>query len=171
MDIVDFLSKQITKWNTEGKCGFCWQFGAPLVVSQVNIEQPEQDKDCCVNFFVTDISYRDGIIYNSAGMRTANTCDWTFTAYAVIRKNLGINNYTEIKGHEVDSSKWVTVYKPLADCLGCGSTFDFCDILGYEPRLLNRSASLVHNWLDDSYCGWKYTYTIRVDNDLLLKNG
>lgn len=161
MDIVDFLKQQTEIWDNEQKCGFCWNFGAPLVNSQLNIEQDAENEACCVSIFVTDITGGENLSYNTAGLVTTAYCDKTFTMYALIKSPMGVNNYTEIKGHPVEESKWNTIFKPLEDCLTCGNPFDFCEILGYNMQTTSKRWSIVHNWLNNNYNGWKFTFTIR----------
>ena len=159
LDIVDFWAKQVAKWNEESKCGFCWEYSAPLVPSQINIVLPEK---CCVNVFLTDVRFREIIVRNSVtSLITSKTCVWNFSVYALLPKQLGINNYNEIKGHPIEESKWVTVFKPLIDCLGCGNILDTCEILGVTNVNVDMSgdALLIHNYLDNAYNGWRVNYT------------
>lgn len=159
MDIVDFWAKQIEKWNDEMKCGFCWEFSAPLVTSQINIVQNEK---CCVNVFLTDVRFRETIVRNpTTTLITSKTCVWNFSVYALLPKQLGINNYNEIKDHPIEESKWNTVFKPLIDCLGCDNVLDTCEILGLTNVNVSMpsDALLIHNYLDKNYNGWKVNYT------------
>jgi len=159
MDIVDFWAKQVDKWNDESKCGFCWEFAAPLVPSQINIVQPE---NCCVNVFLTDIKFREAIVRNSVtSLITSKTCVWNFSTYALVPKQLGINNYNEIKDHPIDESKWQTVFYPLITCLGCNNILDTCEILGITSVNVEMpsDALLIHNYLDNNYNGWRVNYT------------
>jgi len=74
MDIVDFWSKQITIWDENNKCGLCWSFGAPLVSSQLNIEQSIPGKECCVNVFLTDITFREAFTLANTGFKRTSSC-------------------------------------------------------------------------------------------------
>jgi len=162
MDIIDFWKKQTDIWNEENKCGFCWDFSAPLVPSQINIVQTEPtEEDCCIKVFLTDLKFRESIVRNTTtNLITNKTCVWNFSLWVMQYKDLGINNYNEIKGHPIDESKWETVFKPLIDCLGCDNILDTCEILG-ETNVnvaFNGDAALVHQYLD-GYNGWKINYT------------
>lgn len=163
MDIVDFWSKQVAKWATENKCGLCWDYGAPLVQSQANIVKSTDGKECCVNIFVTDLSTKENINYGITGLRVDPSCDYTFTVWAVTAVPLGVNNYNEIKNHPIDESKWVTVFKPIQECLSCDAVLDFCTLLGNDVKLMAKSGVLVHNWQDKNYNGWRYTMTFRIN--------
>jgi len=162
MDIVKFWSDQVSIWNEQEKCGFCWEFAAPLVPSQINIVQTEPtEEDCCIKVFLTDLRFREVIVRNTTTNLIINkTCVWTFNLWVMQSKTLGINNYNEIKGHSVDESKWNELFYPLINCLGCDNILDTCEILG-ETNVnvsMNQDATLVHNYLDDNYNGWKIGY-------------
>lgn len=158
LDIVNFWKQQLDLWNEEKKCGLCFEFSAPLVNSQINIVQSET---CCVNIFLTDIRFREDRAYNNVtGLVTSKTCVWTFTLHALTTVPLGVNNYNEIKGHEIDESKWNTVFYPIIDCLGCDNILDFCDIIGKQLDIRQiGDAQLIHNYLDSNWNGWRITYS------------
>lgn len=158
INIIDFWKQQTDKWNTDNKCGLCFEFSAPLVNSQINIVQSET---CCVNVFLTDIKFRTDEVYNPiTGLTTSKKCLWTFSVHALIQEPLGVNNYNEMKNHPVEESKWNTIFLPLSLCLGCDNILDFCDIIGnkLEVRQLG-DAQLIHNYLDSNWNGWKINYS------------
>lgn len=153
MDIVQFWKNQTDIWNTQNKCGLCWEFAAPLIASQINIVQNET---CCVNVFLTDVKFREEKVFNSVtGLTTSKKCIWNFSLYALIKENLGVNNYNEIKGHPIEESKWETIFYPIINCLGCDNLLDICDVQINQ----NGDAILIHNYLDENYNGWKVNYT------------
>lgn len=158
MDIVKFWKDQTTLWNEQEKCGLCWEFSAPLIASQINIVQSET---CCVNVFLTDIRFRETKQRNPiTGLITGKTCVWSFSLYALSKSLLGVNNYNETKGHPIEESKWETIFKPLIDCLGCDNILDTCELLGVTNVNvdMNGDATLIHNYLDENYNGWKINY-------------
>lgn len=157
MDIVNFWKEQVNIWNNDNKCGLCWEFSAPLVNSQINTVQ--KDTPCCVQVFITDITFRENIVRASTGLTTSHTCIDTFTLWALVESPLGVNNYNEIKGHPIDESKWSEIYLPLKECLGCENILDTCEILNQTNVNVDlTNATLVHNYLDQSYSGWKISY-------------
>lgn len=159
MDIVKFWKDQTELWNEQEKCGLCWEFSAPLVSSQINIVQ---DETCCVNVFLTDIRFRETKQRNSVtGLTIGKTCIWTFSLWCLKKENLCVNNYNEIKGYPVDESKWETIFKPIIECLGCDNILDTCELLGVTNVNvdMNQDATLIHNYLDNNYNGWKINYT------------
>lgn len=158
LDIVSFWEQQTAIWNEINKCGFCFEFSAPLINSQINIVQNET---CCVQLILTDAKFREEKTINQlTGLITFKKCTWNFTIHAVIKESLGVNNYNEIKGHPVDESKWNTIYYPLIQCLGCDNLLDLCDILGKQIQVQQiGDAVLVHNFLDENYNGWRINYS------------
>ena len=156
MDIVSFWKNQIDTWNETEKCGLCWEFSAPLVTSQINIVQNET---CCVNVFLTDIKFREEKQFNSiTGLTTLKKSIWNFSLYALVKENLGVNNYNEIKGHPIDESKWETIFYPIINCLAIDTISDTC---GFQVTQ-NGDAQLIHNYLDENYNGWKINYTFQT---------
>jgi len=164
MDIVDFWNKQVTKWQEDQKCGLCWEFGAPLVNSQINIQQSAEP--CCVQVMLTNIRYRKNIVRNNiTQFITSESCTWTATVYAVQEMPIGVNNYNEIKDHPISESKWTTVFNPILECLGCENLLDYCVILGKDV-IINQigDAELIHNYLDKNLNGWRITYSFTFNN-------
>ena len=158
MDIVKFWKDQTELWNEQNKCDLCWEFSAPLVASQINIVQNET---CCVNVFLTDIKFREVKQRNTvSGLVTSKLCVWSFSLYALSKSPLGVNNYNEKKWHPIEESKWETIFKPLIDCLGCDNILDTCELLGVTNvnMDMNGDATLIHNYLDENYNGWKINY-------------
>lgn len=158
MDIVKFWKDQVALWNEQEKCDLCFEFAAPLINSQINTIQNET---CCVQVFITDISFRENIVRNSVtGFTTSKTCIDTFVLWALQKSELGVNNYNEIKGHPIEESKWNNIFLPLKECLSCGNVLDTCEILGQTNVNVDlTNASMVHSYLDDAYNGWKINYT------------
>ena len=65
----------------------------------------------------------------------------------MVRENLGVNNYNEIKDHPIEESKWETIFKPIIDCLGCDNILDTCELLGVTNVNVDMpsDAVLIHN--------------------------
>lgn len=164
MDIIYFWKEQIRLWNEESKCGLCFEFSAPLIPSQINIVQEE---NCCVNVFLTDLKFREIKNRNPVtGLLIGKTCVWNFSIYFLVRENLGVNNYNEIKDHPIEESKWETIFKPIIDCLGCDNILDTCELLGVTNVNVDMpsDALLIHNYLDNNYNGWKVNYSFTQIN-------
>lgn len=168
MDIVNFWKEQTDKWNTDEKCGFCWDFSAPLIESLVNIQQPTAGKECCVKVmflqdkqpaFSTVNAYSD-----QTGLLNRQTCNKSFQLLVLFDSKLGVNNYNEIKGHPIEDSNWTTKMQPLQECLSCDANLDFCEILGTKYRVTNWSGQQVINYLDSVYCGYRINVTFQNVN-------
>lgn len=158
MDIVKFWKDQVNLWNENDKCGLCFEFSAPLVQSQANINQTETP--CCVQVWITDIGFKENIVRAPSGLITSKTCVDTFTLWVAKESPLGINNYNEIKGHPIEESKWSEIFLPIKECLGCDNILDTCEILGQTNVNVDlTSATMIHNYLDKVYNGWKINYT------------
>ena len=162
MDVVDFWSRQVNKWNEDEKCDQCWVFGAPLINSQQNIQQTENP--CCVHVFLTGITTNDVFqISQNTGFTNKKFCDITFTLRVLKQGVLGKNNYNEILGHPIEESNWNEIYKPIADCLDCNLILDFCELLGMTPQITQWRKEIEHAYLDNNYFGWRITGTFRIE--------
>ena len=163
--IIDFFKALAAKYNDEQKCGFCWEFGAPLSESAMNNQQAVEGRQCCVNLFVAD--YKISSIYsvnNNTGLTTTEDCDHRFIVYVgQQREDIGQNVYNEIEGHEITSSLWAEVYKPLMDCLGCDRALYECE-LGFDFRVTAWDMETVKFKEDRNFTGWKITGRFRVPN-------
>lgn len=162
MEIVDFWKRQVDKWQTENKCGFCWEFGAPLKDSQLNIEQT--DEACCTYVFLTEIETVETPKFSpNTGFLNGKNCDTTFTLYVVRKGDLGTNNYSEIKGHPISESNWETIFNPISECLDCNLILDFCTLeYGLKIDITQWRKTLEHAAFDNNYFGWKVRGTFRI---------
>jgi len=158
MDIVKFWKDQVDLWNESDKCGLCFEFSAPLVQSQSNTNQTEDP--CCVQVWITDIGFRENIVRATSGLITSHTCIDTFTLWVAKQSPLGVNNYNEIKGRPIEESKWEEIFLPIKECLSCDNILDTCEILGQTNVNVDlTNATMVHNYLDNVYNGWRIQYT------------
>lgn len=164
MDVIGFFKQQVDKWNEDEKCGFCWEFDAPLTDSGVNesVMQTDPDECCPVKVFVTNLSKRDNRTYdNRSTLLTDFNIDYTFTLHVLKFDELGTNVYAEQIGHPVSESKWVTILKPLQDCVCEENILEFCELICKKIKIINWNATTRINWLDNNYTGWSITMTLR----------
>lgn len=165
MDIVKFWQQQVNKWNAENKCGFCWEFGAPMIESAVNIQQVESGKECCAKvFFLREkvTAFQTQNTYNNqTGLKNQILCNKSFQLLVLFDSKLGLNMYNEIKGHDTDESVWTTKLSKLEECLSCDANLDFCEIIGYTSRVTQWSAQQVTNYLDSNYVGYRISVTFQ----------
>jgi len=168
MNLVSFWQQQIDKWNTDTKCGFCWDFSAPLIESATNIVQPTPGKECCVKvMFLQDKqpAFSTSNAYsNQTGLLNSQTCSTSFQLLVVIDSKLGLNNYNEVKGHSTEESRWETILQRLQECLSCDANLDFCTFLGSTRRITSWSGQQVINYNDSNYCGYRINVTFQNVN-------
>lgn len=168
MNIVDFWQAQVAKWNEEEKCGLCWTFDAPLTESGVELYQPETGKECCVHVLLTQDKVPPFTMVNQYSQQTGRmnqrTCSWTHQVYFVMTTDLGVNNFSEIKGHSTESSRWASVLQKLQECLACDANLDFCEIMGADYRVTQWSAAQVVNYTSHNYTGYRLTITFQTVN-------
>ncbi|HSH68032.1 MAG TPA: hypothetical protein VLB84_20025 [Bacteroidia bacterium] len=163
MDIVKFWKQQVEKWQEDEKCGFCWEFSAPLFENVTNIQQTEED--CCTYVFLTKL-VRNRVPQFSAntGFLNRKFCDYSFTLHVVRKGDLGTNNYNEIAGHPIEESRWNEIYKPIADCLDCDLMLDFCEFVGLKVDEMTWREEMEQAYMDNNYFGWRITATFRVES-------
>lgn len=168
MDVVDFFSRQVEQWNNDEKCGFCWEFDAPLTDAGVN-ESVKKSDDCCIRVFITNLSHRKNRTYQpTTKLLTDYTIDHTFTLHLLKLDRVDTNVYSEQLGHPVSESKWETILKPLEDCVCEAELLKFCDLICKKILIMNWNAVTRINWLDN-YTGWSITMTLR-DYDCINDN-
>lgn len=162
MNIVEHFKEKVTQWNAEQKCGFCFEFGAPLDESTLNKQQTE---NCCVNVFITDISMRSGYSNKEGfnGSKVLKSCFYSFNLWFLVKSDLGTNNYNEILGHSIEESKWETIFNPLLECFGCG--VNVCESADNFAGYTRYGASLVHNNTSNVYDGIKVNAEVEILKD------
>lgn len=164
MNVVDFFRRQTEKWNEENKCGFCWEFDAPLTDAGVNesVMQTNPDECCPVKVFITNYSERPNRQYHPINrFLTSFSIDYTFTLSVVMFDVLGTNVYQEQIGHPISESKWDAILNRIRECICSSAPFDFCEILGKDIQIINQTNVSRINWLDNNYTGWSITITLR----------
>jgi len=171
MDIVGAIAQMVEGWNgdplseppIEARCGLCWEFTAPMRESDLNEYQFRGD-GCCVLVAVTDYTWECNAPINRAtGLRLLGAEVYNFNLHFLVSKEIGLNVYNEIPGHQVSESKWTSVLKPLADCIAC-SPLDFCEYLGQPLEVSRWVARPRMEWLDQQYTGWTVQVQLRKNN-------
>lgn len=176
MNIVDVFKRLSDNWNTELKCGFCWEFDSPLTDSGVNESVMQTDpEDCCpIKVFITNYSFRENNVYNTITTLLINeSIDHTFTVSYLAFDRVDTNVYAEQIGHPISESKWETILNPLRDCV-CDSKQlqqEICELICKRILITQFNAMTRINWLDNNYTGWSITMTLRDydcnDNDCI----
>ena len=156
IDIVKYFKEKVDVWNTENKCGLCFEFGSPLFNSEINIQQTD---NCCVNVFLVNVGTRTVFKEANFGI-IKDYYTISFEMYFLVKKPIGINNYNEITGYPITESKWETIFKPLLNCFGTGE--NVCENIDGFKGYINYNATLVQNYLDESYQGLKVRAEIKI---------
>jgi hypothetical protein len=156
IDIVKYFKEKVDVWNAENKCGLCFDFAAPLFNSEINIQQTE---NCCVNVFLTNINVRTNYTETNFGI-VKNDCIISFDLFFLVKKPLGTNNYNEVTGYPITESKWEKIFKPLLNCFGTGE--NVCENIDGFKGYINYNATLVQNYLDETYQGLKIRADIKI---------
>ena len=163
MDLVQFFRDLAAKYDSLNKCGFCWEFGAPMSESVMNKQiQEDQDRACCAMIFITDYQVGSEYRYNGqTGLQNYEACAHRFTIYVGQQvEDLGQNVYNEIPGHAITDGLWAKVFKPLLDCLGCGKELYLCE-LGYDFDIIKWEMQKVQFKGDRNFTGWQIKGTFR----------
>lgn len=162
MNPIAFFEKQIEKYNEDSRCGFCWDFKAPLFESAINIQDLSEEIQCCVQVFLINLTTSNINTYLPNTFLGSKNCDYTFNLYVLLPSNMGLNNYQEKLGHDIEQSKWKTIFEPLQECMGCDAQLDFCELSGIPIQVINWRMDMVNNYLDNTYSGYRITATFRV---------
>jgi hypothetical protein len=173
MDVVKYFKGLTRMWDNESRCGFCWVFGAPLTEGQANIQKVEEEdaENCCVRVMVRDVRVRRQNAYGDSGFLSEVVQDHFLVLDVVVPSKMGVNNFNEIPGHPVDESKWETIIYPLLECVTEESIMDLCKLLKTYIQVPTWDASMKLNWLDNNYCGWSISMTLRDDGSkVAVKN-
>src|SRR5690625_1016931 len=150
VDIIGLLHSVICRWNEEEKCGYCWEYEAPLRESDLNESEPK-DERCCVRVFLTDFTINKNRRYNnSSHYMTGQTNSYSFILNVLMQDGIDTNVYLEQEGHPLGESKWKRILKPLMLCI---QDLDFCEdnaVLTYASERWEPAIDVYHN-----YTGWR----------------
>lgn len=163
MNIVQYFKDKVDLYNQEQRCGFCYEFSAPLFENKSN-EYQQQNDECCVKVFITNLRLRslfDNSTDKILGYSLSNKCAYSFDLYFLKSSRMDINNYNEISGHPIEESKWNTIFEPLLNCFGCivNECTDIDNLQGYTKW----ETVLVNNYLDQNYDG------IKISAELIIQ--
>lgn len=151
--ITDFLQNTISNFNAEEKCGFCWEFYAPLTEIDLNIAKT----GCCVNVFLVrekGVDF-DTQIQNFNGASARQSEREHFDLYFLIKSKEGINNYNEIPGHPISESREKEIFEPLRNCI----TYSIFDEICKEFFIFSWSGKYIYDFQDEQYYGLRISIT------------
>lgn len=160
MRLTQFFEQQISKWNTKNKCGNCFEFHAPLTEDALN---KQQLSTCCVSVMLTrDNGNAFGVdkTYNNTFGVVSDEWEYkNFRLYFLVRTKLGINNHSEIKGHDKNESRSYLL-EDLEQCI-IDMNLDFCEFVGKQWNVTQWNAQQLINFRDNNYTGYRLNITIR----------
>lgn len=160
VDIVGLFEQLITNWKNVDKCGYCWEFEAPLRLSDLN-ESEKKSEDCCVRVFLTNLEVDYDRTYEN-GLTADKSTRYSFDLHFLMYDDIGTNVYGEQGGYPIDESKWKRILLPLKMCLN--SSFDFCEILGRNLDIEREHWRTEIDYMDNNYTGWMVSVTLK-DNE------
>lgn len=158
IDIVKVIHKQIKIFNKKEKCGFCWEFEAPMRLSDLN-ESEKKNDDCCVRVFLTDLRIQKNRRYPSASPYWHNekTNTYSFNLHLYMYDRVDLNVYKEQAGHPLRESKWIKILRPLMKCF---DEFDFCKLTGKQLRYDAEIWDPQIDVFNSNYTGWIINYRL-----------
>lgn len=170
IDIIGILQRNVDQWGENLRCGLCWEFTAPLRLTDLNeyqsrIPSPSTGGEgCCVVVAVTDFRYSCLPGFNPVtGLKSMGSETYNFNLHFLVQGDIGVNVFNEIPGWPEEGSKWATTLGPLYECIGCGP-IDFCTYLGINLQVLRWDAFPRMDWLDSGYDGWTIGVQLRNNN-------
>lgn len=165
VDIVSITESNVSDWNDEEKCGYCWEFTAPIRQSDLN-EYQFRGEGCCVLVAITDYRWSCTPGYDRlTGLPNLGYSLYDFNLHFLMAGDVGLNVHNEIPDHPTNESKWATILEPLMQCVGC-KPLDFCTSLGYNLEVTRWSAQPRLDWMDMNYDGWSIQVQLRENNTI-----
>lgn len=129
MNVIDVIGQQVALWNTENKCGLCWEYVPSGRADYFNNIKLRDDRECCVYLAVLGVRTRSGLIQEGEFI-SKRYCDWQVRLFAGIPSRLDIQFYNENLMHSEDEGKWEKYLQPIFECVGCSNCveLDLCEI-------------------------------------------
>lgn len=163
MNVTKAFSDIVTQWNTDNKCGCCWEYAGRLRESDLN-EYQKRSEDCCILVAITDYTWSYITVFDrTTGFNTTEAKEWRFNLHVLASDDIGLNMYNEIAGHDLSESKYETILQPLEDCMI--TPVDFCEATGNKIEVVSwGSARERIDWLDMNYTGYTIPVQLRLNN-------
>lgn len=162
MDLINFFERQVKKWNDINQCGQCYEFHAPLTEDALNKQQLENP--CCIQVLYTRDNVQAFGTRRTYDNRFGTESDkWEYKNFKLlfaVPTQLGINNHTEVLGHNPETSL-SKILQDLENCL-LNLELDFCEFVGEEWQILSfDSGAPLTNYRDNNYTGYRINVSIR----------
>lgn len=157
MNPVSFWSALIKSYNRQKKCGFCWNFYAPL--TEIKLNQVQLKKECCVNVFLVwdkGVDFDTQVNFDNDKGITINPMERLhYDIYFLMQSTEGKNNYNEKRFHSVNESRYETIIKPLHQCINMDIITDVCAEFGIS----SFSGKNIYDYQDEQYYGVRISVT------------
>src|SRR5690554_5295872 len=160
-DVVTFWSDLIETFNDENRCGYCWNFYAPL--REIDLNVIRNNDECCVNVFILR---NKAVDFDFVMSQDTNLHFTNATAqrdmhdiYFLIKSKEGINNYNEIPDHNISESRHEQIFKPLRECIKMDMITELCE----KFMITNVTGRYVYDYQDEQYYGIQLTITHYVN--------
>lgn len=160
IDIVKAFSDIVKHWNKNKRCGWCWEYEAPLRESDLNESEPKND-ECCTRVFLTNYRISHNVVYHPSGYVRRRDINHSLTLRIVRQDDIGLNVYEEQEGHPLSESKWATILNPIRECVNFA---DVCTSLGFGLHIVSENWSILIDEYDMNYTGWKVDLVIKEEN-------
>lgn len=164
MSLHSYIERQINKFNEENKCGFCWEFYAPLTEDAMNKQQLKNNENCsCVHVMMTRdnmTAFGNDYRYNERLGQNAEIFEYkNFKLFFLKRQGMDVNNHIEILDNDTSKSK-INFLEELEDCIS-QFYFDFCDEFDKNWVMQRWQGTQLINYLDNNYTGYRVDVTLR----------
>lgn len=165
MNVIGVLKTEINKFNTETKCGLCWEFVPGGRKDYFNNIELIEGEECCVYVGVTEIKTNSGFVTSGEFVRKEYT-DWNVKMFAGIPSSLDIQFYNENPEHPEVEGKWEKYINPIFECFGSGCVeMDLCNIHNCKGlttvEVVKWSSTMVMNYNDMNLDGIEIQATFR----------
>lgn len=168
---INKLQSQVSTWNQQNKCGFSWEFSAPLYTNKINtVELSNTSAVQVMLIWQGQLLYDGSLSYNDLGLITSsNTSTDNFELYFLLASTLDANNYNETKGYDVNESRSL-VLERLLNCIKGGDTssntmLDLCNAFDGSFKLTKWNVYAVNeNFLDNNFIGFKVSVSLQKLN-------
>ncbi|WP_312922181.1 hypothetical protein [Empedobacter brevis] len=167
---IEQLQQQVNSWNTQHKCGFDWEFSAPLFLNKINTVQVDNTEAVQVMLvWQGQLLFEGGLSYNQFGLVIPSTSTDNFELYFLLPSFLDENNYNEIKGHDINESRSVELERLLSclrgDGAGNNAMLDLCSTFDGKYKLIKWNVFAVsENFLDNNYIGFRVQVSLQKIN-------
>lgn len=147
--ILELWENIVNDLNDKNECGFCWKFIGALTQKRFNLTR--RSEDCCVHValfrnlatdFGSNFVYRNGFLNDETRFEN-------YEVMFLIQSKEGLNNYNEIEGHEVDQSRYETIFKPLRECIESNIIAGICT----DYEVTQYSGRYIYDYQDEMYYG------------------